>query len=182
MEKRRLGFLFVLFAALASGIPAANATSILVAQCLSGAPCDLVETLTPWSDSLNTAALQSLGLGTDATLVAEQTDVFTIRLGATTMTFNTPSGSVVESLPEFSGNTRSTCTAVCETDSVGMFLIPAKATSAVISGTFGNSVNASTAPVNVYLQTPVPLPASAWLLLSGALGLFCMSRRKRAAV
>jgi hypothetical protein len=183
MEKRLLGFSFLVFAAFASGIPAADAGSVLVAQCLSGAPCDIAETITPWSDSLSKADLQSLGLGMDVTLLAEQTDTFEMQLGATMVTFSTPSGSVMESVPAFSGTGHATCSGICETDSVGLFVIPPDATSAVISGAFGNSVAATTAPLNLYLQTTtVPLPASAWLLLSGALGVLCMSRRKRAAV
>jgi hypothetical protein len=182
MQTRLLGFLLVVATVFGSSIPAANASSILVGQCLNRAPCDLGMTpLVTWSDTLGLAQLQSLGLGKDVSLVAFQTNVYTVQLGVTQMVFGTPTGSVTESLPEFTGAQHDVCASICDIETVGAFAIPTTATTAMISGTFGNSTVDSSAPVNVYLQSaPVPLPASAWLLVSGALGLLAMSKRNRA--
>jgi len=184
MQTRFLGFLLVAVAVFASSIPAANASSILVGQCLYGAPCDLgTKPHVTWSDTLDLAQLQSLGLGKDVSLVAFQTNIVSVQLGVTEMVFGTLTGGVTESLPEFTGTEHNPCASVCGIETVGAFAIPSNATTAMISGTFGNSTTDSSAPVNLYLQgTAVPLPASAWLLVSGMLGLLAMSKRNRATL
>src|SRR3954447_9695438 len=131
---------------------ASQAASILVGQCIEfdtcWSPLSLIPT--PWSDALTGAELALLGLGTNQPLIAAQTSEFTIRLGETTITFSTPGGPVIETLPEFSGSGlhNDPCN-LCEIDTVGTFFIPADATSAVISGFFGNSIVSNSAGVNV---------------------------------
>jgi hypothetical protein len=186
MQARLLGVLSVAAAMFASSIPAANASSILVGQCLNDAPCDLgTKPHVTWSDTLDLAQLRSLGLGKDVSLVAFQTNIVSVQLGVTEMVFGfgTPTGSVTESLPEFTGTEHNPCASICGIQTVGAFAIPSNATSAMISGTFGNSTTDSSAPVNLYLQSAaVPLPASAWLLVTGMLGLLALSKRTRATV
>ena len=62
---------------------------ILVGQCIESAVCWTGPGPTPWSDTLGTANLVSLGLGTTQPFVAAQTSEFITRLGATTITFDT---------------------------------------------------------------------------------------------
>src|ERR1700745_3552238 len=79
-----LGAVAVLVAA-----PTSHASAILAAQCIEFATCWTSVTPTPWSDTLNTGNLTSLGLGTTQPLVAAQTSEFVIRLGVTTIDFTT---------------------------------------------------------------------------------------------
>jgi hypothetical protein len=137
--------------------PTSHATAILVAQCIFATACTSAGTPTPWSDSLSTADLTSLGLGTSQPLVAAQTNLGIIRLGVTTIDFTTTTGPVIETLPQFSGlaNHPAPCN-FCEIDTVGTFSIPANAMSAVISGFFGNSVVPNSAAVDVCLGSGAP--------------------------
>jgi hypothetical protein len=136
--------------------PASHATAILVAQCVEFATCWSSATPTPWSDTLTTANLTSLGLGTTQPLVAAQTSETIIRLGVTTIDFTTSGAPVIETLPEFSGGTQSDPCNFCEIDTVGTFSIPANAVSATISGFFGNSVVSNSAGVDVCLGSGAP--------------------------
>jgi len=180
-----LAALFVSLAALLAVPQLASATSILVGQCLVAAPCTS-DGGAPWSDTLSSADLASLGLGTSQPLIAAQTAQFVIRLGVTTMAFTTSGGPVTESLPEFSGGFHINPCNFCEIDTVGTFSIPADATSAVISGHFGNSVISNSSPENVCLGsgpgacsvTTVPEPGSLGLVISTLVGLGVVMRRR----
>jgi hypothetical protein len=132
------------------------ADPILVGQCVEFAPCWRGPGPTPWSDTLTSADLASLGLGTTQPFVAAQTSQFISRLGATTITFHTTTDPVTESLNEFNGGTHSDPCNFCEIDTVGDFTIPANATDATISGTFGNSVTDTSAGVNLCLGSGPP--------------------------
>src|SRR5271163_2460259 len=139
--------------ACAAGLPTgkAHATQILVGQCVEFTACFHGPDV-PWSDILSVAQLTSLGLGTDQPLVASQTSEFTVRLGVTTADFTVSGGpDVIETLPEYSGNSHSDPGPYDPPTVLGDFAIPADATGLTISGTFGNSINDSTAGVNVCL-------------------------------
>jgi hypothetical protein len=133
---------------------------ILVGQCVEFAKCWTGPGPTPWSDTLTAANLTSLGLGTTQPFVAAQTSEFTTRLGATTITFDTTTGPVTESLAEFSGGVHSDPCNFCEIDTVGDFTIPSNATDATISGTFGNSIVNTSAGVNLCLGEGPPCAPS----------------------
>jgi hypothetical protein len=137
------------------------ADPILVAQCVEFAACWTSGTPTPWSDTLTSAELASLGLGATQPFVAGQTSESVIRLGATTITFTTPTGPLTESLPQFNGlASHSDPCNFCEIDTVGTFSIPADATAATISGTFGNSVVPNSAGTNLCLGAGPPCAAT----------------------
>jgi hypothetical protein len=134
------------------------ADPVLVAQCIEFAACWTPgHPPTPWSHTLSSADLASLGLGTTEPLVAAQTSRSIIRLGATTITFDTTSGLVTESLPQFSGSAahNDPCN-FCEIDTVGTFSIPANAIDATISGAFGNTIVPNSAGVDVCLGAGPP--------------------------
>jgi hypothetical protein len=153
------GILLMGVLALAAMVPSANAATILVGQCIENAVC--WTSGAPWSDTLTSAQLTSLGLGSTVPLVAAQTSEFVIRLGVTSIVFSTTTGPVVEVLGEFNGvgNHPDPCN-FCEIDSVGNFTIPVNATGATISGTFGNSSVDTSAGVNVCLGTGAPCAAA----------------------
>lgn len=159
---------------------------LLVGQCIEFAACWSGPGPTAWSDSLSLSDLMALGLGGDVPLVAAQTSQYVIRLGVTTITFDTSTGPVTEMLPEFSGGEHMDPCDFCEIDTVGMFSIPANATSAMISGTFGNSTVSTSAGVNVCLDSGVPCapssgvpePGTFGILGAGFVGLWAMVRRK----
>lgn len=183
---KKLLFACLAVAGLSSVSPRAPAATILVGQCVEYATCWYSGG--SWSDSLTGSQLDSLGLGTDVPLVAAQTSAYVIRLGVTTMVFDTTGGTVTESLSEFNGigEHPDPCN-LCEIDTVGSFSIPTDALSAMISGTFGNSLSGSSAGVNVCLNSgapcglsSVPEPGTLALLAAGigALALLVSRRRK----
>ena len=116
-------------------LPIGIVNTILVGQCIEFQAC--YHGGAPWSASLTAAQLKSLG--SEASLDADQTSQFVIRLGATTMTFSTPGDPVTERLPQFNGGFHSDPCNACANTTLGTFSIPKNATSATISGTFGNS-------------------------------------------
>ncbi len=136
------------------------ADPILVGQCVEFATCWSGSTPTPWSDTLTKAQLASVGLGATQPFIAAQTSRSIIRLGATTISFTTPDGSVSENLPEFSGGLHGDPCNFCEIDTVGNFSIPADATAATISGTFGNSIVPNSAGANLCLGAGAPCAAA----------------------
>jgi hypothetical protein len=164
------------------GAPSSARAAILVASCAQNAGCYASDTPVPWSYDLSEAQLVSLGLGGPAPYIVLQESCCTIRVGATSIVFDTASGPVTESLPEFNGlaGHGDPCNA-CEVDTIGEFSIPANAVSATISGTFGDSVVANTAAINLYLGaiSAVPEPSAYLLLISGIGALGLMLRRAR---
>jgi hypothetical protein len=131
---------------------------ILVAQCIEFQACWTSQSPTAWSHSLNLGDLQALGRGSTVPFVAAQTAQYVIRLGVTTIRFDTPGGSIVATLPEFNGTLHNDPCNFCEVDTVGTFAIPASATSATISGTFGNSQVPNSSGVNLYARFGCPVP------------------------
>jgi PEP-CTERM motif len=117
------------------GVQSSRAGTILVGQCVEGATCWTSSTPTPWSDSLTLTQLEELGLGASVPLVAAQTSEYIIRLGVTTMVFDTTSGMVTETLPEFSGGYHLDPCNFCEIDTVGFFSIPSNSLSAPCAAT-----------------------------------------------
>lgn len=165
------GAVAVLVGSLMMSGPARANVSIQVAECDVGAAC-WNGPFVPWSYDLTGTDLTNLGLGTTQSLIAVQTDCCVIRLSDLQITFQTSSGPVQETAPEFNGNG-----VIGEVDTVANYLIPLDATSAVISGTFGNSVVSSTAAEKLYFGA-VPEPAM-WLMLIAGFGLVgTMLRRK----
>src|ERR1700686_423453 len=104
-----------------SGIAPSKA-AVMVGQCVEFAAC--YSSTVNWSHNLTLAELVSLGLGTNEPFIAKQTSQFVIRLGTTTVTFNTSGGPVTESLGEFNGLASHNDPGPYETDTVGMFFIP----------------------------------------------------------
>lgn len=175
-----------------------QAASILVGQCVEFATCWTSGTPTPWSDTLSGAQLKSLG--SSSSLIVGQTSEYVIRLSPSTIDFTTTTGPHVESLSAFNDGPGTgtgpsnyyldPCPShYCEVDTVGTFTIPSNASSAVISGDFGNSYVPNSAGVCLYVgglgsctanskSFGVPEPASAGMLL-GALGAFGALRRRR---
>jgi hypothetical protein len=180
---------FILAAIAAVGVLAvapstSNAAVLLVGQCVQFSACYSGTSPTPWSGSLSSAELALLGLGTNEAFTAEQTSPIGIRLGVTSITFTTSGAPVTESLPQFSGGDH--LTGPFETDVVGSFFIPLNATSAVLSGTFGNSVNPNSSGVDLFfgpttgITTAVPEPSTWVMMILGFFGIgFMMYRRKQ---
>jgi hypothetical protein len=120
-----------------------------------------------------------------------------MRLGPTTITFYsvTPGGggpgatvnpSVTEVLGEFNGGFHPTCGVggACETDTLATFVIPADATAAHISGTFGNSQWPNSAAMDISLRSvsvPGPVMGAGFpgALLGGAVLLAWWLRKRR---
>jgi hypothetical protein len=155
----------------------AEATQILVGQCVEFAACYSTPTPLPWSDTLSLTQLTDLGLSTNTDFVATQTSQFTIRLGVTTADFTTLSGPVVETLPEYNGTGNFSDPGPYQPPTVvGTFFIPDNATGLTISGTFGNSTDPNSAGVNLCLgsgscSSAIP-EASTWvMMLAGFAGL-----------
>jgi 3D (Asp-Asp-Asp) domain-containing protein len=166
---RRLSLVaFIWIAGMVPGVAWAD-TQILVGQCVGflTAPCSVSQSPTPWSHTLTSSDLQSLGLGSETILQVRQTSPYVIRLGVTNITFATPAGSVSQSVPEFNGSYHDPCTAPCETDTVGTISIPANATSASLTGTFGNSIVPNSADVDLTLNGTAPAITLSRLSLTG---------------
>ena len=178
--------LCVVVAGLAGLSPVSRATQIMVGQCVEYSTC--WTNGASWSDSLSGTQLSDLGLGSSVPFIVAETSGYVIRLGMTTMTFTTGSGLVTQSLPEFSGSSQSDPCNLCEIDTVGSFSIPSDALSAVIGGTFGNSVVNSSAGANLCLgtgpgpcavQQSVPEPSTLLLFGAAVAGLPWLVRRHR---
>src|SRR5215213_1003704 len=144
-------------------------SGLLVAQCVneSSDTCWSSQSVTAWSHSLNSSDLASLGLGATVPFIAAQTSQYFIRLGVTTITFTTPAGSVVRTLPELNGNLHYDPCNFCEIDTVGTFDIPGNATSATISGTFGNSQVPNSSGVNLYIGFGCAVPTGETTAFNG---------------
>jgi len=175
--------------AILGGEAQSQANAILVGQCVEFTTCYSSATPTPWSHMLTGGDLTSLGLGTTQPFVAAQTSQAQIRLGITTITFDTNSGPVNETLQEFSGgfHPMDPCN-FCEVDTVGTLLIPGNANDATISGTFGNSVHGNSAGVNLCVGSGPPCaavagvaePTSLTLLSAALVGLSLIRFRRKA--
>ncbi len=183
--KKLIG-LCVVVAGLAGLSPVSRAGQILVGQCVEYSTC--WTSGASWSDSLSGTQLADLGLGSNVPFTVAQTSGYVIRLGATTMTFTTGSGTVTQSLPEFSGSYHGDPCNLCEIDIVGSFSIPSNALSAMIDGTFGNSAVNSSAGANLCLgtgpgpcavQQSVPEPSTLLLFGAAVAGLPWLVRRQR---
>jgi hypothetical protein len=177
-------------ASILAAAPQSKATAILVGQCVEFTTCwsNSSLPLVTWSHNLTGADLASLRLGSTQPFVAAQTSQVQIRLGITTITFDTNSGPISEMLSAFIGgfNPVDPCN-FCEVDTVGSFMIPSNATDATISGTFGDNLHPSSAGVNLCVGAGPPCaavsgiaePASLTLLSAAFIGLsFVRLRRK----
>jgi hypothetical protein len=168
----------VLVGSFAMNAPAQAGSRILVATCDSTAnSCWNGTTPTPWSDSLSAADLSATGLGTTQAFYAQQFGCCVIRLGSLQIVFQTSSGPVTETAPEYNGSGTNGLFIAAE------YLIPSTATSAVISGTFGNSVVPNTSLENLYFGAvvTVPEPATWAMMLLGLGGLGAVMRAHRRA-
>ena len=160
-----------------------NAAVLLVGQCVQFSACYTSSSPTHWSGTLSSGELGLLGLGTNEAFTAEQTSPIGIRLGVTSITFTTTGAPVTESLPQFSGGNH--FTGPFETDIVGSFFIPLNATSAVLSGTFGNSVNPNSSGVDLFfgpttgITTAVPEPSTWAMMILGFFGVGFLAYRRK---
>jgi PEP-CTERM motif len=160
-----------------------NAAVLLVGQCVQFSACYTSSSPTHWSGTLSSGELGLLGLGTNEAFTAEQTSIIGIRLGVTSITFTTTGAPVTESLPQFSGGNH--FTGPFETDIVGSFFIPNNAISAVLSGTFGNTVNPNSSGVDLFfgpttgLTTAVPEPSTWAMIILGFCGVGFMAYRRK---
>jgi hypothetical protein len=177
--------------------PQVKGDGVLVGQCVEFTACWTNPSPTAWSDSLsgaNLTAAETAAGGPRLPFIVEQNTESVIRLGVTTIVFTTSGGPVTETLGEFNGHGGfsdpcPTSLPYCETDTVGFFSVPTGATSAVISGTFGNSSAPNSAGECLYLgatgacsttgTAPVPEPASVVLLSTVVAGLGLLVGKKR---
>jgi len=155
----------------------ANAVQILVGQCVEGGAC--YNNGAPFSDTLSSSQLDSLGLGSSESETVTQTSQFVIRLGVTTFDFTTTGGPVVETIGEFNGPGLFNDPGPFPSNLlVGTFFIPTDATGLTVSGTFGNSFIGTSAGANVFIGSAVPEPSTWAMMLLGFAGLGFAGYRK----
>jgi hypothetical protein len=155
-----------------------KAINVGVADCAEFAPCWSNSSPTPFNAFISLPDLNFLGEGISVFLVANQLSGGIMRLGTTIFTFSfTPGGGVpgagpitppvTEVIGEFNGGfhagtgpcppvSGSDFQGTCEIDAVGSIFIPMDATSAMISGTFGNSAYPNSAGMTLLLSTINP--------------------------
>jgi hypothetical protein len=128
-------------------------TQIWVAQCVfDELPCYSAIIPTPWSYTFTPSQLSFFQSGS-VPLVATQTAVYTIQLSETTLSLTTTDGPITSMVGSFTGPPFYLGPFPSAPHLVGTFdyTIPVGATitGASIAGDFGNSVNPTTAGVNV---------------------------------
>jgi hypothetical protein len=179
--RRQFVFLAVALSILLGSPSTSKANSVVIAQCLWGhciAAFPTAYSPTYWSARLlsfelaRSGYLSFLGLGKSVSLVATQFSGGIMELGQITVTFyeltNDAATNIIATdyFPSaysggFAGqfHSSSSCSPVrpCETDTLGMFSIPPDSGLILISGSFGNSVSATTAQMEVSLVS-VPGP------------------------
>jgi hypothetical protein len=189
-------------AALFSFAPKAEATQIMVAQCLFEAPCWTGPTQVNWNFTFNPSAFNFLSSGS-IPLIVTQTSEFTIELDVATLHLTTTDGPVISMAGPYSGITNYPGPFPSSPNLAGTFTyqIPAGATitGATISGGFGiASENLFTAagenvcvglgpcapPTCVRIGpcggvSPTPEPSALVYVASVLPGLAALARRRR---
>jgi PEP-CTERM motif len=197
IRKYLVGLAVAAIAAIGS-VTGASASTILVGQCFEFELCwtDPGPSLVSFSTNLDGAQLASV---TDSNspyipMFVGQTSQYVIQLSDLQAVFQTPDGPMTQTLDSFSGPNSHTdpCIGFCEPPTLlGYFDVPDGATSAVISGDFGNGPITNSAAECVWVGSgdpPVctavretPEPVTLTLFGAGLAGAVAMRRRKKAA-